>query len=239
MTTQLTVHTKATDTGNRFDTYWTTGSKQGVITTSLGHAISDDAAIIAELSALHHLLSHKDILGEGRAGNNVTLNVSFGAIRKLALGNTGKRHLFAHGSFLLARYAEAKICVSKDTDWINLARATNRRDSLFINDPLPETLDISGFGRVGVSYHIIERMMERANYSTIAAAWHHLRRMLSGGQFAEVKLPPSIAEKKNDKHGSTGLHIRTLTEPWHFVIAQGTKRLNDAMPVLVTAYVRP
>lgn len=238
MTTQLTLHTKATSAPNLFETYWTTGRKQGVIDVTISDTETQDAAIIAELSAMHFLLSHKEICGGDRAGNGMEIDVTFGAIRKIAQNTSNKKHLFAHGRFLLTRYAEAKIAVSKDSDWIRMARAENRREQLVINEPLPEIIQVTGFGKVGLSFHIIDRMMERANYSSIGAAWRHLCQMLSGGQVSEVPLPADVARQKAAKHGSVGKHLRVAAEPWRFVLSNGNRGHNVSMPMLVTAYVR-
>lgn len=239
MTTQLTLHTKAAAGALQFETFWTTGRKQGIVHVTIADPNTEDAAIVAELSAMHYLLSHKEVCGNERAGNGMELNVTFGAIRKLAQNTGSKKHLFAHGRFLLARYAEARITVAKDTSWIVQARAENRRDSLHITAPLPEIVDVQGIGKVGLSYHIIDRMMERANYASIAAAWRHLCKMLGCSNLAEVPLPADIARQKADKHGSVGKHLRVPSEPWRFVISDGKKGFTaDPLPMLVTAYVR-
>ena len=239
MTTQLTLHTKATATPNQFETYWTTGRTQGIIDVTISATETQDAAIIAELSAMHFLLSHKEVCGSDRAGNGMEINVTFGAIRKVAQNTSNKKHLFAHGRFLLTRYADAKIAVSKDHDWIRLERAENRRESLVIDEPLPEIVQINGIGRVGLSFHIIDRMMERANYANIAAAWRHLCRMLGGGRVSEVALPADVAQQKAVKHGSIGRHLSVASEPWRFVLSHGSRNCRCSLPILVTAYVRP
>lgn len=238
MTTQLTLHTKATATPNRFETYWTTGRKQGVIDVSVSATESQDAAIIAELSAMHFLLSHKEVCGNDRAGNGMDINVTFGAIRKVAQNTSNKKHLFMYGRFLLARYADAKITVSKNSDWIRLERAENRREQLMVNEPIPETIQITGIGKVGLSFHIIDRMMERANYANIGDAWRHLCRMLSGRNVSEVALPADVARQKASKHGAVGRHLRVPSEAWRFVLSNGNHRTGYAFPMLVTAYVR-
>jgi len=233
MSAKLTVHTTTSQEATCFETYWTTGRKQGIVKTSLADSIDQDRPIIAELSAIHFLLSHQHLLGEGRAGNQMEIEVTFGAIRKLSMGSSTKGHLMNHGKFLLTRYADAKVTVSKDSTWIVPERAINRVEFLDINEPLAEIVDVAGVGSVSVSYHLLDRMMQRANYASITAAWQHLCKMLCGGQLARVALPPSVAKHKAGKHGSTGIHLKGLRDHWHFVIAQG-----GARPTLVTAYIR-
>ena len=237
MTTNITLHTKGTAAHNQFETFWTTGRKQGVIDITISNKETQDAAVIAELSAMHHLLSHKEICGSDRAGNGMEIEVTFGAIRKLAQNTSNKRHLFAHGRFLLTRYAEAKISVSKDNSWISMARAENRREQLVVDGPLPEVINVAGYGKVGLSFHIIERMMERANYASIGAAWRHLGRMLGNGKVSEVALPPEVAHQKAAKHGVAGKILRVAAEPWRFVLTNGARGKDTGLPMLVTAYV--
>lgn len=237
MTTHLTIHTKAASAPNRFESFWTTGRKQGVIEVSIADQTTPDAAIVAELSALHFLLSHKEVCGADRAGNSMELNVTFGAIKKIAQGTSNKRHLMAHGRFLMTRFAESSISVSKSDSWISEARADNRREELIIDEPLPEVIQVNGVGKVGLSFHIIERMMERANYASIGAAWRHLRDMLGSSRVSEVQLPAAVVREKIAKHGSIGKHLRVPSEPWHFVVSHGG-RFMESMPMLVTAYVR-
>lgn len=237
MTTKLTIHTQATRTENLFEAFWTTGRTQGVIEVTIAKRETEDAAIIAELSAIHHLLSHKEIFGGGRAGNSMELEVTFGAIRKLAQNTSNKRHLFAHARFLLTRYADARITVAKNSDWIRQARADNHREQLAIDQPITEMIDVSGFGKVGLSAHIIERMMERANYSSIAAAWRHLCGMLGGGKVKEVRLPADLARQKAVKHGNAAKYLHVASEPWRFVLSQG-RGTGSQLPMLVTAYVQ-
>jgi len=164
--------------------------------------------------------------------------VTYGAIRKLAQNTSNKRHLFAHARFLQTRYAEAKITVAKNNDWISQARADNRREQLTVDAPLPETIDVSGIGKVGLSAHIIERLMERANYSSIAAAWRHLCCMLGGGKVREVHLPANVAREKAAKHGTAAKYLRVASEPWQFVLSPGGRGHGCQMPMLVTAYVQ-
>lgn len=238
MTTRLTLHTKATALPNLFETYWTTGRKQGVIDVSISAKETQDTAVIAELSAMHFLLSHKEVCGNDRAGNGMDINVTFGAIRKVAQNTSNKKHLFVHGRFLLARYADAKIAVSKDNDWIRPERAANRRERLVVDEPIPEVIQITDIGNVELSFHIIERMMERANYTSFSAAWRHLCQMLGGSHVAEVALPDAISQQKASKYGAVGRHLRVASEAWRFVLTKDCRRAGHGLPVLVTAYVR-
>ena len=236
MTTHITIHTKETADPRTFECFWTTGNKQGVVETRNDDPRVDDPAIIAELSALHHLLSYRSILGEGRAGNSLTITVSFGAIRRVANRSSDKKHLFVHARFLGTRYSEAEIKVDKDASWIRPGKANARRETLAVREPIEEIVDVAGFGKVALSHHIIEQMMKRANYASVGAAWRHLCSML-GGKLRRVSLPKRVLEHKELKHGATGCHLQAVNTPWFFVIGSNRPSCSN-MPTLCTAYVR-
>lgn len=237
MTTKLTVHTKPGPRPDQFATYWCVGNKQGVVETTLAPSLCDsDPAVIAELAVIQHLLSHKGVCGSNRAGNALTIEVTFGAIKKLAQNASSKAHLYRHGRFLLARYADATICVQKKDAWISPAKVDNRREQLSIDAPIPDVVEVRGFGPVGISYHIIDRMMQRANYASVAAAWRHLITMLGSAKVAEVAVDPKAAREKAAKHGTIGHILSVAREPWRFVLAEGRTGRNP-FPMLVTAYI--
>lgn len=228
--------------GDQYETYWTTGRKQGVIAVDLAPSITDNRPIVAELSALHYLLSYVGIMGRDRTGESLAIEVSFGAIRKLISpeGAAKSSRLIPYARFLNIRFAEAEIAVAKDGNWIIPARAAARRETLSISEPLPEMLQVTGYGNVSVSVHIIERMLQKANYASASAVWKHLRRMLDSHALVKKVLPAQVAAHKAEKYGENdvGDHIRHLREPWTFVIAPIREPNSHCQNVLTTAYVR-
>ena len=237
MSTQLIIHTVATQTANRFSSYWTVGRKQGIVEITITDQALPDQIIVAELAALKYLLSEKAVLGHDRGGNSMVLEVTFGAIRKLAQGATAKKHLTLYGRFLQTRYADAKITVSKNSRWIDAARAEHHRETLTVSEPKPEVINIPTIGPVGISHHLVERLMERANYATVAAAWHHLRRMLTNPRVCVESLSQAEARDKQEKHHAAARYLQIPGEAWRFVMTAG-ERSRGGMPMLVTAYVR-
>lgn len=239
MSAPITLHTESTATANQFATYWTTGHKQGVVVVSIQIPEASDAAIVAELAALHHLLSHRAVFGADRAGNGLQISVSFGAIRKLARGVSSKSHLLAHSRFLSTRYVDASITVAKDHRWVDPARASTRKETLTVTHPLPEVVNVPAMGPVGVSVHVVERLMQRANFPSMAACWHHLQRTLGDPSLQVIKLPPEILRHKVEKYGrAAGIHLAAPHSPWHFVVSDGQLPSSGGLPMLVTAYVR-
>lgn len=94
-------------------------SKGGVVRVSLpNNGWAQDKPILAELAAIHRLLEVERVHGEGRLGNNIRIQTTFGAIRKALLkgalkengrGDTDKTHVALFSKFLATKYFEAEI----------------------------------------------------------------------------------------------------------------------------------
>ena len=115
----LKVYTREVLCGGAFDVYWTTSNirLRGHLEVNVDGNLRDKP-IVAELSALHHLLEIKQVLGHDLVGTAGTrLIVSSGAIRKLKLRQSGKAHLVPFATFLSTRFAGCQIEVSKATNW--------------------------------------------------------------------------------------------------------------------------
>ncbi len=239
MKARLKVFTRTV--GDRYETYWTTGRKQGVVSVTLAESITDNRPVVAELSALHHLLSYQGIMGDDRSGESLALEVTFGAIKKLLTDKgSAKSKLIPFARFLKIRYAESDIRVAPEGAWVIQARAEARREELRIDGPLPETIQITGYGRVCLSVHLIERMLERANYASASSVWKHLRRMLDSHALVKKNLPEKVLAQKVEKYGedAIGDHIQHLREAWTFVVAPVKEPNSHCKNILTTAYVR-
>ena len=82
----LTLLTKQID--GEFTVYWKTGLRRGgELKVDLGEQYDklpeQQKPIAAELYAIHHLLSVKEVMGSNRSGNGLQIRVSKGAIKKL------------------------------------------------------------------------------------------------------------------------------------------------------------
>jgi hypothetical protein len=94
----------------------------GEIVVRLHESFRDDRPIIAELGAIHYLLEERRIHGRNRLGSGITIEVTFGAIRKALLkgalkktdqGDTEKTHVAGCASFLATKYFEADVNVCR------------------------------------------------------------------------------------------------------------------------------
>jgi len=86
----LTLLTKQID--GEFTVYWKTGLRRGgELKVDLGEQYDklpeQQKPIAAELYAIHHLLSVKEVMGSNRSGNGLQIRVSKGAITAVRLRN--------------------------------------------------------------------------------------------------------------------------------------------------------
>lgn len=118
----LTLLTKQVD--GEFTVYWKTGLRRGgELKVDLGEQYDklpeQQKPIAAELYAIHHLLSVKEVMGSNRSGNGLQIRVSKGAIKKLQKQRSTQHSLYSLTRFLLTRYQEAQISVEKRDDWLS------------------------------------------------------------------------------------------------------------------------
>lgn len=108
----LTLLTKQID--GEFTVYWKTGLRRGgELKVDLGEQYDklpeQQKPIAAELYAIHHLLSVKEVMGSNRSGNGLQIRVSKGAIRKLQKQRSTQHSLYSLTRFLLTRYQKASL----------------------------------------------------------------------------------------------------------------------------------
>lgn len=188
----LKAMTRPTELDDTFDIRWTNTimRPRGVIRVKVSDQI-EDRHIVAELSALKHLLEEKEVLGKNLAGGaKIKLIVSHGAIRKLQRNQSDKGHLVPYVNFLTTRFADCQITVDKDTSWFD-GTPPETFDNLLVTGPQRETLMLKGFGEVAVTQHVIERYIDRflpGEDQTKATnkAWRKLSLLTSDSSVREV-----------------------------------------------------
>lgn len=188
----LKVHTSPTDQPDTFDVHWTNTLRQprGVIRVKVAAGIGD-RFIAAELSALKHLLEHKEVLGNSVVGSQTTqLVVSCGAIRKLQRGQSNKAHLAPYSNFLTTRFADCRFSVDKDTGWFESIQPATV-EHLHVTGPQRETLTLTGIGTVAVTQHVLERFLARflpdaEHANVMREAWNKLCQLAGDPSVREV-----------------------------------------------------
>lgn len=226
MTTELTVLTAPDEGAYRVN--WACGVRsQGVLYLHMPAQL-EDADIAAELFALQHLLEKREVCGHDRAGNGLTITCSFGAIKKLHHLQSKKAHLHDWAHFLTIRFSEAAMRVDKSDAFIR-PRARDDVETLIVEAPLPETLELHGVGTVVISKHVFSRFLERmGNSLSPAHAWRRLCGWAAESCVVPYQLPPSISQAKEAKHGSVGQHFVNPRQKCQFVVVPGERGLTLA-----------
>lgn len=222
--------------GDTFDVYWTTGANtKGICRCTVTAPLATDKEVAAELYALQHLLEVENVLGHDRAGNSLTITVSSGAVKKLALFKSDKDHLIPWTFFLTTRFGDATIEVDKPRRndpkcWLP-APDKAKLISLTAAGPLPETIYLHGVGQVELTVHAIERFLERRAAENRATAWRQLRNMAKDTSVRQIQLPPQVHAEKMEKWGKAARDYYNRGTGWHFVISD-----DPALPHLLTVF---
>lgn len=188
----LRVHTRPAASEDTFLVYWSNSDVllRGCLEVTIKKSVPDKP-IVAELSALHHLLAVRQVLGQNRVGTSGTrLIVSFGAIRKLSLCQSAKAHLAPFASFLATRFAGCQLEVGKETGWFE-GQQPESLESITVKDPPRETIRLAGVGEVAVTRHVLDRLSERLPRDgrpghARQAAWKKLSQLSSDPSIREV-----------------------------------------------------
>jgi hypothetical protein len=144
--------------------------RAGMVTVALHSRYSEDRPILAELGALHHLLADDPVLESSRCGNQLAVEVSFGAIRKAVTkgslkstdaGRTDKSNVAHFAHFLATRFFEATVSVVPPGKWEPPEEAKIIKDA-FIEVSAPSVASLgSCIGQIIPSRHAMNRMVER------------------------------------------------------------------------------
>lgn len=188
----LKTYTVRTARANTFNVYWTNSDIRpgGLLKVQIKPDIPD-RMIAAELSAIQYLLEDKCVLGNTViSGQGIKLVISQGAIRKLHGKRSNKSHLAPYSNFLVTRFADCQIEVSKKVGWFT-GCPVQLAEHLLITGPRRETLNLAGLGEVSISSHVLERFAERLLPDVdarrkITEAWKKLIRVASDPSLHEV-----------------------------------------------------
>ncbi|WP_025674190.1 hypothetical protein [Salinivibrio socompensis] len=229
----LTLLTKQID--GEFTVYWKTGLRRGgELKVNLGEQYDmlpeQQKPIAAELYAIHHLLSVKEVMGINRSGNGLQIRVSKGAIKKLQKQRSTQHSLYNLTRFLLTRYQEAKISVEKRDDWISYPFEQYSVDNVTVRD-IDEVINVSNIGSVVVTRHALERFVERLSEGVPKHPWNALCSKLLCSALTKAQLPESVAIQKAKKYAQEAEFWQHVGSKMHFVIVPG-----DSMKTLVTVF---
>lgn len=209
-------------------------SKGGTIAVTLSDRWQCDRQILAELSAIFHLLETLAVHGQNRLGSNLRIEVSFGAIKKALAkgaiktkdrGDTDKEDVAMFAKFLATKYFEAQIKTARSNKWRDLEPKQRIETALDVSN-VPTVYIESQAGPVVVSRHALNRLVGRKMYRDglvlpdkegeelldvpdckWSAAWVHLCRVL----------PTAIQGKVSEREHKRVLKVyqKTPLYLWH------------------------
>ncbi|ATD23840.1 TPA: hypothetical protein I6810_002782 [Vibrio cholerae] len=229
----LTLLTKQID--GKYTVYWKTGLRRGgELKVDLGEQYDklpeQQKPIAAELYAIHHLLSVKEVMGSNRSGNGLQIRVSKGAIKKLQKQHSTQHSLYSLTRFLLTRYHEAQISVEKRDDWLSHSFEEYSVDNLTVRG-IDEVINVPNIGPVVVTRHALERFVERLSDGVPKHPWKALCTKLLCSGLTKAQLPESVAIQKAKKYAQEAELWQHVGSKMYFVMITG-----DSMKTLVTVF---
>lgn len=211
------------------------GAKQlnaaGTVMVTLAPSHTKDRPILAELSAIYHLLHTVEVQGKYRHGNGVCIRVSAGAIRKALAkrtikktdkGDTDKEVVARFALFLATRFLEAEIEVVSPKKWPDIDAKAIIDYSIEIENQPNEKL-ASPIGEVVASRHSLNRLVERFIAEDLVkggmpiedvpdrkwtSAWRTLGENLKQSKVVDINPVELRRINKAYGHGSIALHHR-------------------------------
>ena len=219
----LTLLTKQID--GEFTVYWKTGLRRGgELKVNLGEQYDklpeQQKPIAAELYAIHHLLSMKEVMGSNRSGNGLQIRVSKGAIKKLQKQRSTQHSLYSLTRFLLTRYQEAQISVEKREDWLSYSFEEYSVDNATVRE-IDEVINVPNIGPVVVTRHALERFVERLSDGVPKHPWKALCSKLLCPLLEKAQLPEKVATQKEKKYAQEAEFWQHVGSTMYFVIVPG------------------
>ncbi len=216
----LTLLTKQID--GEFTVYWKTGLRRGgELKVDLGEQYDklpeQQKPIAAELYAIHHLLSVKEVMGSNRSGNGLQIRVSKGAIRKLQKQRSTQHSLYSLTRFLLTRYQEAQISEEKLGDRLSHSFVEYSVDNATVRE-IDEVINVPKIGPVVVTRHALERFVERLSDGAPKHPWKALCSKLLCSGLTKTQLPENVAIQKAKKYAQQADFWQHVGSKMYFVV---------------------
>ena len=187
--------------------YWRTGKQHGGKLTMALREPSDCAALIAELCAIRHLIIVKQVFNVlPTSGKGICLEVSAGAIKKLANRSSAKKEAQPYANFLNPRFEdiEFKVVRNKLDDFPFVDDPAYHEavdiDPEYFTSPY-EVIDTPAMGQVVVTSHAVEQYVKRCPSDTITKPWKSLVQRLMHNELKRIPLPEKVLKHKERKYG--------------------------------------
>ena len=196
--------------------YWRTGNSNfGVVEVNFNEPIPD-IDIASELLAARHLFFDQRVFNVTPAsGKSFELIITKGAIKKLVLGKSDKKHLARYAQFLTdgGRLAGININVKPDltlnpTDTAEASAVKSSIDIEHKDYRIQETINTPAIGEIVVTEHAVDRYVQYHRSGEIKTPWVSLISRLMNPDLKQFPLDQRIVEHKKRKYGSDNeIHI--------------------------------
>lgn len=199
-----TISEKINDNTGRV--FWRVGAKRnGIIDVKLEFA-NEDSDLLSELAAIKYLLFEVKVFDRAPvSGPGYKLFVSKGAIKKLVLGKSSKKHAEKFAAFLNNRMTGVRIEVSQSKELMADPETTpsveihaNRREYANTHD----AIETPAMGKVYVTAHAVNQYKERLRDGAPKNPWYSLVKRLKHPELSILHLPPSVLAHKTKKYGT-------------------------------------
>lgn len=181
---------------------------------------AEEPAILAELLAIKYILLHTGIMGNNRSGDNLSLNVGAGAIKKIQKQKTTNADMLKFGGFLQIRFSAAKIAVKRTPFSL-----TNFRGSVIsINASSCSDRPVkTAVGEIHLTRHAVERFMERMEIASLDRAWRRLSKLLVTTEWNSVKPTAPLRDGKVARTSETWSLTKNGSEIINIVIVRNSR----------------
>jgi hypothetical protein len=188
----------------------------------------------AELFAVWHLLSVKQVLGVNRTGYGVTIVMSTVANQKLLnRTTTADTKLFKYAEALQIRFAGAKIDVDLEHIWVDYEA---KIESVEFFMPQVVVFNKKLGINIQITLHALERWHERTKSQNIARSFKKLAEVMSERNLYPINLAKDVYASKMKIYENVGEHYAA-------VLSQGIRvvlvPISENIKKLVTIYYAP
>lgn len=181
---------------------------------------SEEPAILAELLAIKYILLHTGVMGNNRSGDNLSLNVGAGAIKKIQKQKTTNVDMIKSGGFLQIRFAAAKITVQRAPFSLkNFRGSVLSISAASCTDKAIQT----SVGEIHLTRHAVERFMERMEVASLDRAWRRLSKLLVTTDWISVKPETPLRDGKVDRTSETWSLAKNGSEIINIVIVRNSR----------------
>ena len=246
-TPYLSVQTTGHDNGYRV--YWCTDLHYGIVSVRPSGSIPAEREIaVAEIAALHHLLTVAEVAGRDRTGEELEVELSRGVIQK-AVKHLRKEYecYFTHLHWFRTQFSDAKLSVPKHSkaepheinnhltsglDWGS--RAMFLSEPIDIpSQPLKAPVFSTGIGEVVISIHAVKQFQRRNSMESTSKSWRKIRSMIANEKMVMSNIDQSVLNQKAQKWHRSDAQYSDCARSWQLVLLP-----ENTYWILATLYQR-